>query len=419
MEGPSFVTRLGEFAAFVRASGRAVSEGGAAYRRWLAFLATWIALGGLAWSQQLRDGMSVTAMTDQVPWGAYIANFSFTVGLASSALVLIAQRYLRRDPGPDANALVVVGQVAAIAALSMAMLFVVVDIGRPDRAWHLVPGLGRFNFPISLLSWDVVVLNGYLALTLYMATYAILARFRGRPLDPKKYGPVLGAGVLFAVSIHVVAAFLYCGLAGRSHWHSAVLAPRVVASAFGSGPALLVIVLMVMRDRMGVPVREETLASLLRVVTAAAWANLFLFGAEVFTELYGGSVHATPLRYMLFGLHGHHLLVPFMWLALALNVGATAVLSSPLRAREPVVRVACGATVVGMWIEKGMGHVVPGFIPSSLGEIVEYSPSLHETLVSAAVWAVGALLLTLMLKVAVPVVFGGLRLHGRAPEGSP
>ncbi len=417
MADPSPSSRVGEFAAFARASWRAVSRGDRDYFRWLAFLAAWIALGGLAWAQQLHQGMAVTAMTDQVPWGAYIANFSFTVGLASSALVLIARRAFRRDDAADADGLVVVGQVAAIAALSMAMLFVVVDIGRPDRAWHLVPGLGRFNFPISLLSWDVVVLNGYLALNFVMATYALLARFRGRPLDPKKYGPLLAVGVVFAVSIHVVAAFLYCGLSGRSHWHSAVLAPRVVASAFGSGPALLVLVLGVMRDRMGVPVRDDTFAALLRVVTAAAWANLFLFGAEVFTELYGGSTHATPLRYMLFGLHGHRMLVPYMWFALALNVGATVALSLPaLRARERVVRAACAATVVGMWIEKGMGHVVPGFIPTSLGEIVEYSPSLHETLVSAAVWAVGALMLTVMLKVAVPVEFGGLRLgEERAP----
>lgn len=412
------VTQLKEMFAFARASLVEVLRGSAAYYRWLAFLGALIALGGLAWVHQLAEGMSVTAMTDQVPWGAYIANFSFTVGLASAALVLVAMSYLRRDK--EAAELVIVGQVMAIAALSMGMLFVVVDIGRPERAWHLIPMIGRFNFPISMLSWDVVVLNGYLAINFYLATYTLLARFRGRPLDRKRYFPVLAVAIVWAISIHVVAAFLYCGLSGRSHWHAAVLAPRVVASAFGSGPAMLILVLNVLRSRMKVPVRDETLALLRNIVTGAVWANLFLFGAEVFTELYGGSLHAAPLRYLLFGLHGHAKLVPYAWLAVALNLFSAAVFSlRALHGKHRVLMAGCCATIVGMWIEKGMGHVIPGFIPSSLGEIVEYSPSLNETLVCAGVWAVGGLLLTLMLKVAVPIEFGGLRMRDGSAEALP
>ena len=410
--------RVKEVVAFARASVGEVTRGSAAYYRWLAFLGVLLALGGLAWVHQLREGMAVTAMTDQVPWGAYIANFSFTVGLASGALVLVALSYLRRDKA--LGELVIVGQVMAIASLTMGMLFVVVDIGRPERAWHLIPMIGRFNFPISMLSWDVVVLNGYLLLNFYLATYTLLARFRGRPLNGKKYFPVLAGAIVWAISIHVVAAFLYCGLSGRSHWHAAVLAPRVVASAFGSGPAMLILVLNVLRSRMKVPVRDETLALLRNIVTGAVWANLFLFGAEVFTELYGGSLHAAPLRYLLFGLHGHAKLVPYAWLAVALNLFSAAVFSiGALHRRHRVLIAACCATIVGMWIEKGMGHVIPGFIPSSLGEIVEYSPSLNETLVCAGVWAAGALLLTLMLKVAVPIEFGGLRMRGGSAEASP
>ncbi|MFO0644891.1 MAG: NrfD/PsrC family molybdoenzyme membrane anchor subunit [Polyangiales bacterium] len=405
----SVAMHVRELFAFVKASAVEVARGSRGYYRWLAFLTALVVLGGLAWAQQLMRGMTVTAMTDQVPWGAYIANFSFTVGLASAALVMVALAYIRHDE--RAAELVIVGQVMAIAALTMGMLFVVVDIGRPDRAWHLMPGLGRFNFPISMLSWDVVVLNGYLLLNFYLATYTLLARFRGRPIDKKKYRPVLGAAMVWAVSIHVVAAFLYCGLAGRPHWHAAVLAPRVVASAFGSGPAMLIIVLTVIRDRMNAPVRDETIGLLRGIVTAAVYANLFLLGAELFTELYGGSVHSAPLRYLLFGLHGHHLLVPYMWLSIVLDLFSATVFSLPgLFNRKRVLLTACGTTIVGMWIEKGMGHVIPGFIPSSLGEIVEYSPSLTETLVCAGVWAAGGLVLTLMLKVAIPVEFHGLRI---------
>lgn len=401
---------LRDFLAFLKVSAATVARGDTAYYRWMAFLSAWIALGVVAWVLQAMHGLGVTSLTDHVPWGAYIANFSFSVGLASAALVLVVGAWLYR--GEELGPLVVVGQITSIAALTMGMLFVVVDLGRPDRAWHLMPIIGRFNFPISMLSWDVVVLNGYLALNFYLATYWVFSRFRGEKPARERYRPVLLAAIVVAVSIHVVAAFLYAGLGARPHWNAAILAPRVIVSAFGAGPALLIIVMSVIRDRMAAPVPDSVFDRLRGVVTIAVFANLFLFGAEIFTELYGGSAHSASLRYLLFGLHGHHLLVPYIWLAIALNTTSAVILAvRRLFVDRRVLLAACGMTIVGMWIEKGMGLVIPGFIPSSLGEIVEYSPSFGEFAVCAGVWAGGAMVLTVLLKVAIPVEFHDLRLH--------
>ena len=400
---------------FLKTSISIVLRGDARYYRWVGFLTFWIVLGIAAWIYQFIFGLQVTSLTDQVPWGAYIANFSFTVGLASAALILVILSWLNH--GEHLGELIVVGQITSIAALTMGMLFVVVDLGRPDRFWHLIPVIGMFNFPISMLSWDVVVLNGYLALNFYLATYWVFSRFRGSKVSRAKYRPILMVAIGWAVSIHVIAAFLYAGLGSRPHWNAAILAPRVLASAFGSGPAMLIIILTVIRDRMGVPIRDNAIGHLRQVLTVAALANLFFFGAEIFTELYAGTAHATPLRYLLFGLRGHHLLVPFIWAATALNVGACVVLcAKTLYSRNAFLIAACAATIVGMWVEKGMGLVIPGFIPSSLGEIVEYAPSFVEFCVCAGVWAIGGLVLTVLLRVAVPVEFLGLRMDGARTE---
>jgi molybdopterin-containing oxidoreductase family membrane subunit len=395
--------------AFVRAAIRAAAHGGAAYYRWLAFLGAWFALGLAAIAYQMANGLGVTAMNDAVPWGAYIANFTFMVGMAAAAVMLVVPTYVYHDA--VLHDVAILGELLAIAALVACLGFIVVDLGRPDRVWHLVPVLGRFNFPASILAWDVVVINGYLVINGYVVGYLLFTRFRGRTPDKRRYLPVLMLGVVWAIGIHTVTAFLYAGLGGRAFWHSAVLAPRFLASAFAAGPAFMILALSVVRDRMAFPVSDAALDRLRQIVAVAMLINLFLSASEIFTEMYPGTTHSASMRYLLLGLHGHHLLVPYIWSALALDAGAAVVfVTRALHRRPNVLRGACAAAVVGVWIEKGMGLVIPGFVPTPLGEVVEYSPSFVEFCVSAGVWAMGALVFTLLLKVAVPIELGLLRI---------
>ena len=390
---------------FTLATLGAMLRGSRGYYLWLLFLTAWIALGALAYLHQLQVGLVATNLVDQVPWGAYIANFTYLVEMAAAAVMLVIPAYVYDDHA--LHNVVVLGELLAVAVLMMCLMFVMVDIGRPDRVWHFV----RFNWPSSMLSWDVIVLNGYLALNFGITTYILFTKFKGEEPDRKKYVPFVFVAIVWAFSIHTVTAFLYSGMGARPHWNAAILAPRFLASAFAAGPSLMIIALSIIRDKMGYPVKDEALNRLRQIVAVTMLINLFFFFSEIFTELYSFKHHAASMRYLLFGLKGHTRLVPYIWSAMFLDVfAATVFMTKKLYVHKNVLRAACAAAVLGVWVEKGMGLVIPGFVPSPLGEIVDYTPSFTEFCVSAVIWAAGAFIYTLLLKAGVPIELGTLRL---------
>jgi len=387
------------------------TDGGPLFYAWMLLL-TAVALVGLnAWAQQVADGMIHTNMTDHVSWGLYIANFTFAVGVAAGGVMMVIPAYLYRDR--EMHDVVIFGELLAIAAIVMAMLFVSVDLGRPDHFWHLVPGIGQFNWPLSMLSWDVLVLTGYLLINLHIVGYLLYIRFRGEAPNPRWYVPFVFVSIIWAISIHTVTAFLYSGLGGRPLWNSALLAPRFLASAFVSGPAFLIVALSVVdrytRFHIGAG-PQRVLVNILRVTVVV---NLFMLASELFTEFYTGGAHTESAQYLFFGLEGHDRLVPWIWTSIALNVIAAVMFFLPAtRERRGLLLTACLFTFVGVWIEKGMGLIVPGFIPSSLHEIVEYLPSLVEWRVTAGVWAFGLMIYTATIKIAVPILSQAQRRDG-------
>ena len=390
---------------FLRQALASATDGGLPYLAWMVFLAA-VALVGLnAWAQQVAEGLAVTHMTDHVSWGLYIANFTFAVGVAAGGVMMVIPAYLYRDE--DMHEVVILGELLAIAAILVAMAFVLVDLGRPERLWHLVPGLGQLNWPLSLLSWDVIVLNIYLLLNLYVVGYLLYVRFRGQAPNPRWYVPFVLVSIVWAVSIHTVTAFLYSGLGGRPLWNSALLAPRFLASAFVSGPAFLIVVLTLVGRLTPFSVGDGPVRTLLRILRVTALVNLFMLGSELFTELYTGGAHTASAEYLFFGLHGRSALVPWIWTSVALNVGSLVLLFQPRALERRLVLVlGCAMVFAGVWIEKGLGLIVPGFVPSALHEVVEYLPSLTEWRVTAGVWAFGLLVYTAAIKVAVPILAG-------------
>lgn len=387
---------------------RAMLRGGRLYWTWLGALALVAAIGALAYAGQLRDGLVVTGMSDQVSWGFYIANFAFLVGIAAAAVLLVIPAYLFHRS--DVKQVVLIGEGLAVAAVLSAMLFVLADLGRPERAWHLLPLIGRFNWPRSLLAWDVVVLNGYLALNLALPFYVHYRHWQGREPNLRAYFPVVLVAIVWAVSIHTVTAFLFSANAGRPFWHTALLGPRFIASAFVSGPALIIVVLQLLRRHAGVPVQQGVIDLLALVMAVSLQISLFFVGAELFTDFYAETAHAGSMRYLYLGLHGLHGLQGWIWTALALNIVAVVLLSvHRTRRAPPTLNLACALAFAGIWIEKGMGLVVPGFIPTPLGEVFEYAPTLRELAVSAGIWALGALVFTLLAKASVAIERGDLR----------
>jgi molybdopterin-containing oxidoreductase family membrane subunit len=387
---------------------RQVLTGTRSYFLWIGFLGFWILLGVGTYVMQLHNGLIVTAMRDQVSWGFYLSNFTFLVGVAAAAVLLVIPAYIY-DFKPIKE-IVLFGEMLAITAIIMCIAFIMVDLGRVDRVWHILPFIGAMNFPDSLLAWDVLALNGYLLLNLTVVLYVIYRIAHNMDYSMAVVKPLVILSIPWAVSIHTVTAFLYNGLPARPFWNASILAPRFLASAFCSGPAIMIIVFQIIRKISSVEIEDRALKKIAELIAYAMGFNLFLFGAEFFKEFYSGTIHMAPLQYMYFGLHGHSKLVPWLWMALIFNLIAFFLFLSTRARENPVtLNLACSLVIIGVYVEKGMGLVIPGFIPGTLGEIYEYSPTNPEILITLGLWATGALLYTLMLKVVIPIYTGKLR----------
>ncbi|MHC4975035.1 MAG: sulfate reduction electron transfer complex DsrMKJOP subunit DsrP [Planctomycetota bacterium] len=401
-----------DYAVFLWRCGRLSFVGDWKYYAWLIALSIVVLAGLNAYSRQFVHGLIVTGLTDQVSWGMYIANFAYLVGIASSAVMVVIPVYMYKNH--DLHDLVIFGQLLAVAAIIMCLLFVMVDLGRPDRSLHLML---RFNFPISMLTWDVVVLNGYLLLNTHICGYLIYCAYRKRMPTKMFYIPFVFVTIFWAVSIQLVEAFLISGLGSRPFWNTAVLAPRFITSAFAAGPAIMIITLQIIRSNTPYTISDSALHLLRRISTVALSFSMFLLIAELFTEFYTGSAHAASARYLFLGLHGYNALVPWIWTGIGLNVLALGVLWTPFRRHLWALNGACVAMIVGIWIEKGMGLIVPGFIPSPIGEIVEYTPTLDETLICLGIWAFGLIVYTICVRITIPVLQGRLTIDTQYHPG--
>ena len=397
------------FTQFVVRGARTAVSGDRLYWAWVLALLALVVSGAAAYRQQLEVGLAVTAMRDQVSWGFYIGNFTFMVGVAAAAVVLVIPAYVYH--WRPIHEIVIFGELLAVSSILMCLLFVTVDIGRPERFWHLIPPLGRLNFPRSILAWDMVVLNLYLLVNLTVVTHILFRAFRGRDYEKRLVIPLVLLSIPMAIGIHTVTAFLYNGLAARPYWNSSILAPQFLASAFSSGPAILLVVLQLLRRFTRYEIRDEAIWKIAELMAYAIFLNLFLHGAEAFKEYYSNTEHLLYTRYWFQGIGEHRTLVPYAWTAVGLNLAALGLFIVPAARRNVVLmNLGCLATYAGCYIEKGMGLIIPGFTPDTLGEIYQYSPTLIELRVAAGVFAVGFLVFTLLLKVAVPVLLGELRL---------
>jgi Ni/Fe-hydrogenase subunit HybB-like protein len=402
----SLTTKARNYLVFLWRCARIAFVGDWRYYSWMGALTIIVLLGINAYAKQLVQGLMATGMSDQVSWGVYIANFTFMVGVAAAAAMLVIPVYIYNNQ--ELHDLVIFGELLAVAAILMCLAFVTVDLGRPDRFWHLMPGIGKFNFPGSMLSWDVIVLNGYLLLNVHICGYLLYCRYVDRPPATWFYIPFVFIAIVWAVSIHTVTAFLYVGLGGRPFWNSSIVGPRFLASAFTAGPALIILALQVIRRVTDYRISDRALLTLRSIVQVSMLINVFLLANEVFKEFYARTSHVAASQYLFFGLHGHHALVPWIWTAIAFNFIAMALLILPLTKSLKFLNLACVLAIAGIWIEKGMGLVVPGFVPTPLGEIVEYSPSLNETLICLGIWAFGLLSYTIFLRMAIPILQGRL-----------
>ncbi len=395
------------FLKFIVSGLAAVFTGSVKYYLWLGLLLSLMLAGAYGYSIQLKEGLGATGMHDHVSWGIYISNFIFFVGVAAGGVMLVIPAYVMKDS--DFSKVVLIGEGVAVAALVMALMFVLADLGGVTRFWHMLPVIGFFHFPQSMLTWDVLVLNGYLALNLAIPAYILYCRYQGKEPVKKIYVPFVILSVFWAFGIHLVTAFLLVGAPDKTFWSSAILGPRFLASAFTAGPALIIIIFSIIRQASAYKISDDTIDKLSMVVMFAAYANLVMLLSEIFKEFYWSSEHTAHARYLFFGLDGHHAVTPFIWGSVVSNVLATVLISfRSLRENHAVLVPACFVLFIAIWIEKGLGLVIPGFIPSSLGEIVEYLPTFVEILVTLGIIGFGLFTLTALLKVFIRIETGAM-----------
>ena len=375
-------------------------SGGIVYQIYLCCLAAMVMLGIYAYSVQTHLGLAATNMSDIVSWGFYIGNFTFLVGVAAAAVMLILPAYMFRDR--DLHKVVIIGEGVANGALVMCLLFITADLGGPLKLWHLIPGIGIFNWPSSLLTWDIIVLNGYLALNLLVPAYILYCQYNHREPDEKKYRPFVFLSIFWAFSIHLVTAFLYQGLPARPFWNNPLMGPRFLASAFAAGPALITVVLVIVHTTTTFKIEKETFNKLRLIIVISAIINLIMLFSEIFKEFYLPTHHSLPAIYLYFGLKGSSALVPWIWTAISLNLlGTLTLIWNPGKNNPKVLLPGCVLLFIGIWIEKGMGLIVPGLVPSPLGEVINYAPSWVEVCVAIGILAVGMLVVTALIKPAL------------------
>lgn len=370
-------------------------------RRYWTLMAIWallIAIGAVAYGQQFVDGLGVTGMTRDVTWGLYIAQFTFLVGVAASAVMVVLPYYLHNYKA--FGKMVILGEFLAVAAVIMCMLFIFVDMGRPERVLNMF----LHPTPNSVMFWDSVVLFGYLILNLVIGMVTFDAERKGGP-PPGWVKPLIILSIPWAVSIHTVTAFLYSGLEARTFWMTAILAPRFLASAFASGPSLLILLALLLRHTTRFDVGWEAIRKLAVIVAYAMAINLFFVGVELFTALYTDMPHHVhTFQYLYLGLEGHTGLVPWMWTNAVLTVLCVVALLTPaVRQREGLLAATAVAVIAAIWIEKGMGMVVGGFALSPLGEVVDYVPTFVEIAITVGVYAFGFAILTVLSRIVVNV----------------
>jgi molybdopterin-containing oxidoreductase family membrane subunit len=357
-----------------------------------------MAIGFTCYLYQLNKGLTVTGLGRDISWGLYIAQFTFLVGVAASAVMVVLPYYLHNYK--VFGRITILGEFLAVAAVTMCLLFIIVDLGQPQRALNVL----LHPTPNSILFWDMIVLNGYLVLNIVIGWNVLAAERKGIHVQ-SWVKPLIYLSIPWAVSIHTVTAFLYAGLPGRHLWLTAILAARFLGSAFAAGPALLILLCLFIRKRSKFDAGDQAIQTLSKIVTYAMIISIFFVILELFTAFYSqipGHMHG--LKYLFFGLEGHGRLMPWMWTSVMLALAAAALLINPAtRKNEMTLKIACFAVFFSLWIEKGICLVIGGFVPTPTEHVVEYYPSIPEIFIVAAVWATGFFILTLLYKIAISV----------------
>jgi Ni/Fe-hydrogenase subunit HybB-like protein len=381
-----------------------IARGNKIYYIWLIFLTAVLVWGVLGYTGQLKNGLIMTNMRDSVSWAFYIGNFTFLVGIAAAAIMLVIPAYIYH--WKPIKEIVIFGELLAICAVIMCMAFIVADMGRPLQFWHMLPVLGTMNFPSSILVWDFFALFAYLVVNVIIVGYLLYTAFYKKEYKKSIVLPLVLLSIPLAVAIHTITGFLYNALPARPFWNTALLAPRFLASAFCSGPAVLLILFQVLRKFTKFEIKDEAIWKIAELMVYAMFIYIFFTFAEYFKEFYSDTEHLLYWKYLLFGIGDNKELIYYSWASITMGVVAFFLFLIP-RTRKNFVTLNIGTVLIysSVYIEKGIAFIIPGYIPDTLGQIYIYTPSMTEIRTSAMIFAFGFLLFTFLTKIAIAIIF--------------
>jgi molybdopterin-containing oxidoreductase family membrane subunit len=355
-------------------------------------------MGVYFYLRQLEYGLGLTGMSRDVSWGLYISQFTFLVGIAASAVMVVLPYYLH-----DYKAfgrITILGEFLAIAAVIMCVTFIFVNLGQPSRVLYVMfyPSL------TSVLFWDMVVVSVYLVLNV-ITGWTVLSSVKEGVPPPAWVKPFIYLSIPWAISIHTVTAFIYAGMPGRSFWLTAIMAPRFLAAAFASGPALLILLCFVLRRFGGFDAGKKAIDALATIVTYAFLTTIFFVVVELWTVFYSQVPDDMEhYRFLFVGLDGYNTIAHGMTVAVIAAAAALVLLINPrTRKKDSLLAAACVLVFLSLWIEKGLGLMVTGFTPSPLGHITRYIPTGPEVAIAIGIWAIGFLIITVLYKIFLSV----------------
>lgn len=404
------------FLRFLMGCVRIVTKGGRIYYSSIFFLVVLIIWGALGYYNQLQEGLIVTNMRDSVSWGFYIGNFTFLVGVAAAAVMLVIPAYIYN--WKQIREIVIFGEILAICAVIMCISFIVVDIGEPLRFWHMLPFVGTMNFPSSILSWDFFALFIYIIINIIVVTHLLYKQFYKKKYNKSFILPLVLLSIPAAIAIHTITAFLYNALPARPFWNSALLAPRFLATAFCSGPAILILLFQVLRKTTKFEIKNKVLFSIAELMVYAMFIYLFFTVSELFKEFYSDTEHVVYWEYLLLGVERNREIAFYSWASISMGFTAFILFLIPAT-RKNLLTLNIGAVLIyfSVYIEKGITLIIPGFTPDVLGQYFFYVPSDTEIRTAVMIFSSGALLFTFISKIAIAMLFEGFNIDSLEKKG--
>lgn len=395
---------------------------------WMAFLIVVILIGFYSYIQQLDQGLVITGMRDYALWGVYISNFVFFVAISLVGSLVTA--ILRLSGVQWSTPITRIAEIIAVAAIIMAGLTIIIDMGRPDRMLNLFIH-GRLQSPII---WDVIVITTYLFISILLLYYPLLPDFSilkkhfngsaklrnwysrlslnwsGTSKQHQIYTrsiKVLSVMIIpVAFAIHTVTAWLF-ETTYRPGWDSTNFGPYFIAGAFVAGAGAVVAVMFVLRKTYGLEhyITDEHFDKMGKILVLLCLLYLYFNINEYLIPTYKSTEEeATHLQSLFTGEYAI-----LFWTAIIGGLVLPVLVLLFPKGRKPLpLFVVALAVVIGAWWKRYI-IVIPTLshpflpiqgVPESWRH---YSPTWMEWSITFATLAAALLIITLLVRY-LPIV---------------